>query len=116
MPPSPTSGDPETGGLPGALGQPAYLLHEHVDVGLRRVQHVAVGVLQPLDRDVHGLAVYVYPPSRPGGQEKPETGRMLVKVARPGVPRWWSRGEDSLLLLLLPLLSCFSCVRLCATA
>ena len=86
-------------------------------MGLRRVQHVAVGVLQPLDRDVHGLAVYVYPPSRPGGQEKPETGRrMLAKVARPGVPRWWSRGEDSLLLLLLPLLSCFSCVRLCATA
>ena len=88
-----------TGGLPGAHSAgPAYLLHEHVDVSLRRVQHVAVGVLQPLDRDVHGLAVYVYPPSRPGGQEQPETGRrMSAKVARPGIPRG-SSGEDSLLL------------------
>ena len=86
-------------------------------MGLRRVQHITVGVLQPLDRDVHGLAVYVYPPSRPGGQEQPETGRrMLAKVARQGVPQWRSSGEDSLLLLLLLPLSCFSCVRLCATA
>ena len=38
---------------------------------------------------------------------------MLAKVARQGVPRWRSSGEDSLLLLLLPPLSCFSCVRLC---
>ena len=62
----------------------AYLLHEHVDVGLRGVQHVAVGMLQPPDRDVHGFAVYVYPPPRPWGQEQPETGRkMSAKVARP---------------------------------
>ena len=90
---------PGTGGLPGArLAGPAYLLHEHVDVSLRRVQHVAVRVLQPPDRDLHGLAVYVYPPSRPGGQEQPETGRrMSAKVASPGIPRG-SSGEDSLLL------------------
>lgn len=61
-----------------------YLLHEHVDVGLCRIQHVAVRVPQPLDRDVHGFTIYVDPSSCPRGQEQPGTGReRLAKAAKP---------------------------------
>lgn len=62
-----------------------YLFHEHVNVGLRSVQHVAVGVPQPLDRDVHGFAIYVDPPPRSRGQEQPGAGReVLARAAEPG--------------------------------
>lgn len=63
---------------------PTYLLHEHVDVGLCCIQHIAVGVPQPLDRDVHGFAIYVDPSSCPWGQEQPGMGReRLAKAAKP---------------------------------
>ena len=74
-----------------------YLFHEHVNVGLCGIQHVAVGVLQSLDRDVHGFAVYVYPPSCPWGQEQPETEENVSKGSQTTsvnetFPAAWERG------------------------
>lgn len=43
-----------------------------------------MGVPQPLDRDVHGFAIYVDPSSCPWSQEQPGTGKeRLVKAAKP---------------------------------
>lgn len=52
----------------------AYLLHEHVNVRLSCVQHIAVGVSQPLHGDVHGFAIYVDPSSCTWCQEQPGEG------------------------------------------
>lgn len=43
-------------------------------MGLRCIQHIAVGVSQPLHRDVHGFTINIDPPSRAGSQEQPGKG------------------------------------------
>lgn len=56
-----------------ALSCPAltHLLHQHVDVHLGIVHHVAVRHLDALQRPLHGLAVDVHPTCGSGGQELP---------------------------------------------
>lgn len=54
-----------------------HLLHEHVDVSLRGVQHVSVRMFQSVHRDFHRLAVDVDPTGGAAGQERPGIRRLL---------------------------------------
>lgn len=65
----------------GVTGGP-HLLHQHVDVQLGIVQHMAVGPAQAHQRLLHGPAVYVDPAGSARRQELP------VQV-RGGAEPWW---------------------------
>lgn len=52
----------------------AHLLHQHVDVQLGVIQHVAVGPVQALQGPLHRLAVNVDPAGSARGQELPVCG------------------------------------------
>lgn len=51
-----------------------HLLHQHVDVQLGVIQHVAVGLVQALQGPLHRLAVNVDPAGSTRGQELPVWG------------------------------------------
>lgn len=54
-------------------GSTTDLLHQHVDVRLRSVQDVSVGVFQALHGVFHRGPIYVDPPGGAAGQERPGT-------------------------------------------
>lgn len=56
------------------VGGRAHLLHQHVDMQLSIIQHIAVGLAQALQGPLHRLAVDVDPAGSARGQELPVCG------------------------------------------
>ena len=79
----------------GGGGGGAHLLHQHVDVQLGVVQHMAVRPAQAHQRPLHRPAVDVDPAGSTGGQELPGVGEgspcgsgpFRLAAARPPPPR-----------------------------